>query len=77
MIGLIDAAGGVVDQRQVQLEEHAEALDARKRAQRFDRLHRIAETELDPRFGEFKSHLWNELRNATREAELAEARRQI
>jgi NitT/TauT family transport system ATP-binding protein len=34
-------------------------------------------TEMDRRFAELKSHLWNELRNATREAELAEARSQI
>ncbi len=34
-------------------------------------------TELDPRFAELKSHLWNQLRDATREAELAEARSQI
>ena len=38
---------------------------------------RGAHTERDPRFAEFKSHLWDQLRSATREAELAEARSQL
>jgi NitT/TauT family transport system ATP-binding protein len=33
---------------------------------------RGSHTELDPRFAELKSHLWNQLREATRAAEFAE-----